>query len=135
MVLAFQSEPRIPPSTARRLAAQQPTPTALNYYHSVKRIMTNRDYILLLLTYGINVGVFYAMSTLLNQVVLQHFPVKTNFIDYLISPIQFYRFSFLKIFKRINLGRRRECWPDWADDGGVWYVWFGFVWSYSGQDA
>jgi FLVCR family feline leukemia virus subgroup C receptor-related protein len=37
--------------------------------------MWNRDYVLLLVTYGINVGVFYAMSTLLNQTILQHFPV------------------------------------------------------------
>jgi nitrate/nitrite transporter NarK len=60
------------------LAAQQPSPTPLTYYHSVKRIVTNRNYILLLFTYGINVGVFYAMSTLLNQVVLQHFPVRND---------------------------------------------------------
>jgi FLVCR family feline leukemia virus subgroup C receptor-related protein len=31
--------------------------------------------VLLLLSYGINVGVFYVMSTLLNQIVLLHFAV------------------------------------------------------------
>jgi FLVCR family feline leukemia virus subgroup C receptor-related protein len=30
---------------------------------------------LLLLSYGINVGVFYVVSTLLNQIVLLHFAV------------------------------------------------------------
>jgi nitrate/nitrite transporter NarK len=74
----------LPPSTARYLAAQQPSPTPLTYYQSVKRIVTNRNYILLLFTYGINVGVFYAMSTLLNQVVLQHFPVRNSTITPLI---------------------------------------------------
>nr|CAH0103592.1 unnamed protein product [Daphnia galeata] len=74
VIVVFQAKPSLPPSTARCLAAQQPSPTPLTYYHSVKRIVTNRNYILLLFTYGINVGVFYAMSTLLNQVVLQHFP-------------------------------------------------------------
>jgi nitrate/nitrite transporter NarK len=56
----------------------------LTYYQSVKRIVTNRNYILLLFTYGINVGVFYAMSTLLNQVVLQHFPVRNSTITPLV---------------------------------------------------
>lgn len=36
--------------------------------------MTNKNYILLLVSYGVNVGVFYAISTLLNQIVLLHFP-------------------------------------------------------------
>lgn len=71
----FQAKPTLPPSTARCWTVQQSPATALSYYQSVKRIVTNRGYILLLFTYGINVGVFYAMSTLLNQVVLQHFPV------------------------------------------------------------
>lgn len=74
-IVVFQAKPSLPPSAARRLTAQQPPASALSYYQSVKRIVTNRDYNLLLLTYGINVGVFYAMSTLLNQVVLQHFEV------------------------------------------------------------
>lgn len=43
---------------------------------SIKHIITNRNYVLLFLTYGINAGVFYAMSTLLNQTVLAHFPVR-----------------------------------------------------------
>jgi FLVCR family feline leukemia virus subgroup C receptor-related protein len=82
--IVFQAKPSLPPSTARYLAAQQPSPTPLTYYQSVKRIVTNRNYILLLFTYGINVGVFYAMSTLLNQVVLQHFPVRNSTITPLI---------------------------------------------------
>ena len=41
-------------------------------------MVTDRSYMLLLVTYGINVGVFYAMSTLLNQVVLFHFPVSAG---------------------------------------------------------
>lgn len=30
---------------------------------------------MLLLSYGMNVGSFYAISTLLNQIILEHFPV------------------------------------------------------------
>lgn len=32
------------------------------------------NYTLLLVSYGMNVGVFYAISTLLNQIVLFHYP-------------------------------------------------------------
>jgi len=35
--------------------------------------MSNKSYIILLITYGLNVGVFYAISTLLNTVILAHF--------------------------------------------------------------
>ncbi len=42
--------------------------------------MANKGYVLLLVSYGLNAGVFYAMSTLLNQTVLIHFPVRINFL-------------------------------------------------------
>lgn len=71
-VPGFQAKPPLPPNAARSLTPQSETVT---YYQSVKKIVTNRNYILLLITYGINAGVFYAMSTLLNQTVLRHFPV------------------------------------------------------------
>jgi hypothetical protein len=38
-------------------------------------LFTNRNFALLLVSYGINVGVFYVVSTLLNQIVLLHFAV------------------------------------------------------------
>ena len=37
--------------------------------------MKNRDYVLLLVSYGLNVGVFIGISTLLNETVLHYFPV------------------------------------------------------------
>lgn len=48
----------------------------------LKRLALNPGYILLLISYGINVGVFYAISTLLNQVVLEYFPVRLHFSLY-----------------------------------------------------
>ena len=41
--------------------------------------MTNKGYILLLITYGLNVGVFYAISTLLNSTILMHFKVNSKY--------------------------------------------------------
>nr|CAH0103591.1 unnamed protein product [Daphnia galeata] len=72
VVIVFQAKPPLPPSMARY--SIDSSTESLNYSQSIKRILWNRDYVLLLITYGINVGVFYAMSTLLNQTVLQHFP-------------------------------------------------------------
>lgn len=42
---------------------------------SVKKLLKNNGYILLLISYGINVGAFFAISTLLNQFILLYFPV------------------------------------------------------------
>ncbi|XP_046437919.1 feline leukemia virus subgroup C receptor-related protein 2-like [Daphnia pulex] len=71
VVIGFQAKPPLPPNAAR-IAPQSSQP--VTYYQSVKTIVTNKNYILLLITYGINAVVFYAMSTLLNQTVLRHFP-------------------------------------------------------------
>lgn len=46
-----------------------------HYLHAVKLLLTNPSYILLLLSYGMNVGTFYAVSTLLNQIILNQFPL------------------------------------------------------------
>ncbi len=46
------------------------------YLNSMKRLLSNRGYVLLLVTYGLNVGVFYAISTLLNTIIVMHFPVR-----------------------------------------------------------
>ncbi|XP_037046859.1 feline leukemia virus subgroup C receptor-related protein 2 [Bradysia coprophila] len=71
VALFFQAQPPTPPS-----AAQSATKTNEQspFLHSVKRLVCNRNYILLLISYGMNVGVFYAISTLLNQIVLVYYP-------------------------------------------------------------
>ncbi|XP_073958111.1 histamine transporter isoform X2 [Choristoneura fumiferana] len=70
IVLFFKAAPQSPPSAAADLGASLDS----NFVHSIKKLLTNRNYNLLLLSYGLNVGVFYAISTLLNQVVLTHYP-------------------------------------------------------------
>jgi hypothetical protein len=46
------------------------------YLSSIRRLLSNKGYVLLLISYGLNVGVFYAISTLLNTVVTRHFEVR-----------------------------------------------------------
>jgi len=50
----------------------------VSFMQSLKNLITNRNFIFLLLSYGINVGVFYAISTLLN-------PVRTALLTRLMS--------------------------------------------------
>jgi len=50
----------------------------LKYFSFYNKFPFCSGYILLLLSYGMNVGAFYAISTLLNQVVLSYFPVSIN---------------------------------------------------------
>lgn len=73
IVILFQAAPPLPPSPAQ---AVQRTTESTGFVSSVKRLVVNPGYLLLLVTYGINVGVFYAISTLLNQIVLKHFQDK-----------------------------------------------------------
>lgn len=68
----FKSEPPLPPSPAQ--AVQRDAESTENFFQSVKKLVTNVGYLLLLLSYGINVGIFYAISTLLNHIVLAYFP-------------------------------------------------------------
>ena len=50
-----------------------------SYLMSIKNLCTNPGYWLLLITYGINVGVFYAVSTLLNDTVTKYFDYEVKF--------------------------------------------------------
>ncbi|XP_063394782.1 uncharacterized MFS-type transporter C09D4.1 isoform X2 [Cydia fagiglandana] len=70
ILLFFKRAPATPPSAAADLGASLDS----DFLHSVKKLFTNRNYNLLLISYGLNVGVFYAISTLLNEVVLKFFP-------------------------------------------------------------
>ena len=63
-----------------RQGAEDPE-SSIDFVASIKRLMSNKGYVLLLITYGMNVGVFYAMATLLNTVILKHFPVSFFFLQ------------------------------------------------------
>ncbi|XP_043490525.1 feline leukemia virus subgroup C receptor-related protein 1 [Polistes fuscatus] len=72
ILLFFKAQPPLPPSPAQ--AVQRDNESTEDFIQSVKRLLTNVGYLLLLLSYGINVGIFYAISTLLNQIILEYFP-------------------------------------------------------------
>ncbi|XP_046430609.1 feline leukemia virus subgroup C receptor-related protein 1 isoform X3 [Neodiprion virginianus] len=72
ILLFFKAEPPLPPSSAQ--AVQREAETSENFLFSVKTLLLNKGYLLLLLSYAINVGIFYALSTLLSQIILPYYP-------------------------------------------------------------
>lgn len=70
IIFTFKDRPPTPANRAQDMKENGPEES---YFTSIKNLVTNRGYILLLLTYGMNVGVFYAVSTLLNASVVKHF--------------------------------------------------------------
>ncbi|XP_074031190.1 choline/ethanolamine transporter flvcr2a [Leptinotarsa decemlineata] len=68
----FKDAPPTPPSYA--VAQQDSTGSFKEFVTSLKNLLRNRSFMLLLSAYGINTGVFYAISTLLNQIILHYYP-------------------------------------------------------------
>ena len=71
----FQDAPRYPPSPAQAAVLAEAANTT--YANWIVTLVKNWNFWMLLLSYGINVGAFYAISTLLNQCILHFFPVST----------------------------------------------------------
>lgn len=68
IALFFAEKPPLPPSNAQMQAIDESREG--DFGRSIKNLLKNGNYMLLLITYGINVGVFYAISTLLSQMIL-----------------------------------------------------------------
>ncbi|XP_008311129.1 choline/ethanolamine transporter flvcr2b isoform X2 [Cynoglossus semilaevis] len=73
VVLIFQERPKLPPTQAQAVARTIPS-EQYSYTASIRRLLRNRSFILLIITYGLNVGCFYAVGTLLNRIILTHYP-------------------------------------------------------------
>ncbi|XP_050322308.1 feline leukemia virus subgroup C receptor-related protein 2 isoform X4 [Bactrocera neohumeralis] len=74
MIFFFRDKPPTPPNPKRSIIPAAGTESEASFKRSLKNLAINRNYILLLISYGMNVGVFYAISTLLNPVVLKYYP-------------------------------------------------------------
>ncbi|TKS86475.1 Feline leukemia virus subgroup C receptor-related protein 2 [Collichthys lucidus] len=73
VVIMFQERPEIPPSQAQAQARSIP-PDQYSYTASILRLLCNKPFMLLMVSYGLNVGCFYAVSTLLNRMIIEHYP-------------------------------------------------------------
>uniref|UniRef100_A0A8D0L9H3 Choline/ethanolamine transporter FLVCR1 n=1 Tax=Sphenodon punctatus TaxID=8508 RepID=A0A8D0L9H3_SPHPU len=73
VIFVFREKPQFPPSRARALVSSA-APEEYSYMQSIFRLLCNINFILLIISYGLNTGCFYALSTLLNRVVIHHYP-------------------------------------------------------------
>lgn len=83
-LLVFKAAPPTSPSAAQSGKDNDEFASG-TFMSSLKRLLFNRNYILLLLSYGMNVGVFYAISTLLNQVSGFEFTFTINLFSSFVS--------------------------------------------------
>ncbi|CAH1800178.1 unnamed protein product [Owenia fusiformis] len=72
VILLFKEKPEYPPSQAQSVAAI--TTDSDDFTGSLKRLLKNPGFILLTLSYGLNTGSYYAIGTVLNSIILEHFP-------------------------------------------------------------
>ncbi|CAG2109392.1 unnamed protein product, partial [Medioppia subpectinata] len=113
IVLFFKDKPDLPPSTAQ--ANAQAVNENSSFMGSLKALATNPNYVLLFFTYGLNTGVFYAVSTVLNQMVTgalgEHYVKEAGYMGFTLtlagilgSIVCGYLLDWTKLFKQITLG-------------------------------
>ncbi|XP_069574676.1 choline/ethanolamine transporter flvcr2a isoform X3 [Brachyistius frenatus] len=73
VIIVFQERPEIPPTQAQAQARNM-QPDEYSYMASILRLLRNKPFMLLVVSYGLNVGCFYAISTLLNRMIIEHYP-------------------------------------------------------------
>ncbi|XP_069771962.1 choline/ethanolamine transporter flvcr2a-like isoform X3 [Narcine bancroftii] len=73
VIIVFQEKPEIPPSQAQAAIHASPRKD-YSYVKSIQGMVKSIPFFLLIITYGINTGSYYAVSTLLNKMVLAHYP-------------------------------------------------------------
>uniref|UniRef100_A0A8C5QAP9 FLVCR choline and putative heme transporter 2 n=1 Tax=Leptobrachium leishanense TaxID=445787 RepID=A0A8C5QAP9_9ANUR len=73
VIFAFQDAPLKPPSLAQAVLQNVPE-SAYSYKESILNLLRNRNFMLLVVSYGLNTGAFYSLSTLLNRMVTEHYP-------------------------------------------------------------
>lgn len=67
IIAFFESKPQLPPSEAQFYA--QTLNHEQSFSSSIISLFTNANFLLLFLSYGLNTGVFYAISTVLSQMI------------------------------------------------------------------
>ncbi|CAG5124120.1 unnamed protein product, partial [Candidula unifasciata] len=72
IIIFFQDKPKQPPSLAQQHAIK--AAASENYLQSLYRLFSNFGFVMLTVAYGINTGSYYAISTLLNAIILYYFP-------------------------------------------------------------
>ncbi|XP_068082772.1 heme transporter FLVCR2 isoform X2 [Anabrus simplex] len=69
IITLFQEKPPLPPS----IEVAKKTDCSQDFIAPIKRLFRNTSFILLIITYSLNISVFNSFSTLLNQLILTYF--------------------------------------------------------------
>ncbi|XP_015514784.1 uncharacterized MFS-type transporter C09D4.1-like [Neodiprion pinetum] len=72
-IVFLRDEPPLPPSETRRLQKLNISENSDGFLPLMKRLLSNRSYLALCHSFGINIGVLNSIATLLNQMYLIHF--------------------------------------------------------------
>ncbi|BFZ12642.1 hypothetical protein BsWGS_15681 [Bradybaena similaris] len=72
IIIFFKDKPKEPPSIAQQQAIKATANE--NYLQSLVRLVSNFGFMMLVIAYGVNTGSYYAISTLLNSIILHYFP-------------------------------------------------------------
>ncbi|KAJ8668359.1 hypothetical protein QAD02_010022 [Eretmocerus hayati] len=73
IIAFFQNEPKLPPSETRALQKNLEQEKTQGFFKPMKRLLTNKSFLILCNSYGISVGNYNVFGTLLNQLFLVHF--------------------------------------------------------------
>ena len=73
VIIIFKEKPKYPPSRAQSLIYALASPDA-SYLRTIAQLSKNLNFVLLVITYGLIAGAFYALFTLLNHMVILHYP-------------------------------------------------------------
>ncbi|XP_076253573.1 choline/ethanolamine transporter flvcr2a-like [Rhynchophorus ferrugineus] len=74
IIFCFPKEPPLPPSIAQWDERKKEQLDMRQYLKAYKKLFHNRGFVFHTIAYGINIGVFAAIGTLLNQFILEYFP-------------------------------------------------------------
>ncbi|XP_054875968.1 feline leukemia virus subgroup C receptor-related protein 2 isoform X2 [Poeciliopsis prolifica] len=73
VIFVFQERPKLPPTLAQASAHTMPAEDN-SYVASILRLLRNKPFVLLIISYGLNVGCYYSIGTLLNRMIIEHYP-------------------------------------------------------------
>ena len=87
LLKVVSDQPKIPPSLSQlEVRSEQQIKREESDFFLFKKsffaLLKNANFVLVFVSYGMNVGVFYAISTLLNQTILEYYPVSYYLVHY-----------------------------------------------------
>lgn len=62
-----------------------------NIFKSIKALLLNKNFSILVIGYGLNIGIFNSFSTLLNSIVTYYFPVRSISLNFFPISLNFFR--------------------------------------------